>query len=136
MHVTGGCYCGACRYEAKGEPLLKAQCHCRECQYITGGAENVFMAMPADGFTITAGAPSSFARKDLENPVTRQFCSECGSHLLTRSPRFPTGVIVKVGTMDDPSAYGGPDVAINLCDAQSFHEIPDGVAKYDKRFTG
>jgi hypothetical protein len=38
MKFEGGCYCGKVRYEAEGEPMLKAQCHCRECKYISGGA--------------------------------------------------------------------------------------------------
>jgi hypothetical protein len=31
MKLEGGCYCGAMRYLAEGEPRMKAQCHCREC---------------------------------------------------------------------------------------------------------
>jgi hypothetical protein len=50
MKLEGGCYCGAVRYVAEVEPALKAQCHCRECQYISGGAPNMFMLMPPEGF--------------------------------------------------------------------------------------
>lgn len=132
MKVEGGCYCGAVRYEAEGDPLFKAQCHCRECQYITGGSTNVFMVMPADGFRFTKGEPKGFTRSDLDNPVTREFCAECGTHLLTRAPSLPHGIIIKVGTLDDPSVYGGPDVAIFTMDKQAFHQIPDGIPAFER----
>jgi len=131
MTLTGGCYCGKLRYAAQGEPVLKAQCHCRECQYITGGAPNMFMLMPPDGFAYTQGAPKQFSRSDLEQPVTREFCAECGTHLVTRRPGLPF-VILKVGTLDEPGAYGMPKMAIFTVDAQAFHRIPEGVAAFER----
>ena len=100
MKLEGGCYCGKVRYVAEGEPMLKAQCHCRECQYITGGAPNMFIVMPQAGFSYTKGAAKQFARSDLEKPVSREFCPDCGTHLATR-PQRPV-IVVKVGTLDDP----------------------------------
>ena len=134
MKLTGRCYCGEVRYEAEGEPMMKAQCHCRECQYITGGSPNVFVAMPVGGFAYTQGAAKGFTRGDLERPVTREFCPNCGTHLVTRPQAFPA-VVVKVGTLDDPSLYGGPDMAIFTCDKQSFHQVPPGIPAFD-RFPG
>ena len=131
MRVEGGCYCGGVRYLAEGEPIMKAQCHCRECQYMTGGGVNHVIGMPKDGFTYTKGQPSQFSRPDLENPVTREFCPNCGTHLTTRAPGFP-GVIVKVGTMDDPTQYGGPQMAIFTVDQQTFHQIPEGVPAFER----
>ena len=45
MNIKGGCYCSSIRYESKGEVQASIQCHCRECQYITGGNPNVIMIM-------------------------------------------------------------------------------------------
>ncbi len=132
MEIEGGCYCGGVRYQAAGQPIFKAQCHCRECQYITGGSANVFMAMPSDGFRYTAGEPKGFARKDIANAVTREFCPDCGTHLLTRSPQMTQAVIIKVGSMDDPSEYGQPQMAIFCCDKQAFHAIPEGLPTFDR----
>ncbi|MDG1113539.1 MAG: GFA family protein [Pseudomonadales bacterium] len=131
MELTGRCYCGDIHYRAKGDAVMKAQCHCRECQYITGGEPNIFIGMPTDGFTYTKGEPKDFTRSDLDNPVTRQFCSNCGTHLATRPPGFPA-VIVKVGTLDDPAVIEKPDMAIFMVDAQPFHQVPEGVATFDR----
>jgi len=131
MKLEGGCYCREVRYKAEGEPVLKGQCHCRECQYISGGAPNVIIAMPVQGFSYTKGKPKQFSRKDLDNPVTREFCSTCGTHMVSRAPGFPA-VILKVGTLDDPKMYGDPNMAIYTIDKQSFHHIPDGMPAFER----
>ena len=131
MKIEGGCYCGAVRYEAEGDPVMKAQCHCRECQYISGGSPNLVLGMPMAGFRITKGAPKGFTRSDLENPVTREFCPDCGTHLLSRMPTLPIALI-KVGTLDDPALFEGPQMAIFTVDAQAFHPIPEGVPTFER----
>lgn len=132
MKFEGGCYCGEVRYVAEGEPLIKAQCHCRECQYLTGGHPNVILGMPKDGFAYTRGGPARFSRKDVEQPRTREFCQQCGTHLTTHSPNLPTGVFVKVGSMDDPTVYGKPAVVIQTADAQAFHHIPQDANAHER----
>jgi hypothetical protein len=131
MKLEGGCYCRAIRYVAEGEPVMKAQCHCRECQYITGGSPNVFIAMPTASFSYVQGTPKQFSRSDLERAVTREFCPDCGTHLVTRPQRMPA-VIVKVGTLDDPSMFGGPDMAIFTVDKQEFHQIRAGLPTFER----
>lgn len=132
MNAAGRCYCGAVRYEATGDPLFKGQCHCRECQYISGGHPNVVMAMPAAGFRYTQGAPKGFTRKDLDSAVTREFCGECGTHLVTRGPRMPGAIMIKVGTLDDPSLFGTPQMAIYTIDKQAFHQVPAGIPAFER----
>lgn len=132
MEIAGGCYCGAVRYQATGDALFSGQCHCRECQYASGGHPNVVMGMPEAGFAYTKGAAKEFQRKDLPNPVTREFCAECGTHLLTRSPNLPGAVLIKVGTFDDPSLFAGPQMAIYTVDKQAFHHVPEGIPAFER----
>lgn len=131
MKLEGGCYCRKLRYVAEGDPALKAQCHCRECQYISGGSPNMFLLMPPEGFRYTEGTPKQFSRADLESAVTREFCAECGTHILTRRPGTPF-VILKAGTLDDPALFGAPQMAIYTVDKQPFHLIAEGLPVFER----
>lgn len=131
MKLEGGCYCGSLRYTCEGDPVMKGQCHCRECQYLSGGAPNLFLLMPTSGFSYTKGTPKEFKRKDLERAVTREFCAECGTHVVTRPPGY-SALVLKVGTLDDPTLFGGPQMAIYTVDRQPFHVIPDGMPSFER----
>ena len=132
MKISGGCYCGSLRYESIGDVEASIQCHCRECQYITGGNPNVIMIMPLNGFEFVKGIPKTFKRKDIENAVTRLFCENCGTGIGTKNPNRPNSIILKVGTFDDPSIFK-PDIAIFTIDKQKFHHIEDGLKSFERR---
>jgi hypothetical protein len=130
MPLTGRCYCGRVRYRAEAEPVFQGQCYCRECQYVSGGGPNNFVAVPAGGFVYSEGAPKTFAREDLPNPVTREFCPACGTHLATRLDAMQM-MIVKVGTLDDPTSFK-PQVAVHVADKQPFHNIPEHLRQFER----
>ena len=91
----------------------------------------MFLLMPIAGFKYTGQAPKQFTRADLERAVTREFCAECGTHVVTRPPGLPA-VVIKVGTLDDPSLFGGPQIAIYTVDKQPFHHVPDGMPSFER----
>ena len=131
MKVEGGCYCGNVRYRATGEPVMRAQCNCRECQYISGGSSNLILGMPVAGFEFTKGTAKPFTRTDLENPVTREFCPDCGTHLLSRLPGLPIALL-KVGTLDEPAIFEGPQMVVFTIDSQPFHQNPEGIPTFER----
>jgi hypothetical protein len=130
MKLEGGCYCGAVRYEYEGEVGLRAQCFCRECQHVTGGDSVLVMGIDPQAFRLTEGQLKPFRRNDLDAPVTREFCANCGTHVTTRPA--PGMLLLKVGSLDDPSLFEGPQMAIYTCDAQPFHRIPDDIPSFEK----
>src|SRR4051812_6627277 len=103
--ITGGCLCGAATYRATGEALFSAVCHCRDCQRQSGSAFATIVAVPEEGFgaegdtiaiTRTTGDDHGMVNE-------RRFCSACGSPLFNISPKLPGVVLLRAGTLDDPS---------------------------------
>src|SRR5947207_14131450 len=125
--LTGGCYCGEVRYQCVEVQTFRGLCYCRTCQTISGGAGNLFMAVDAQTFQFTQGAPHAFNKKDRPGSPTRHFCGICGVHLTARSERAPGAVLVKVGTLDDPSVFQGPQLVTWTSEMQKFHLLPSGV---------
>ncbi|MFL2819106.1 MAG: GFA family protein [Candidatus Puniceispirillales bacterium] len=132
MIIEGGCYCGSLRYKVNGKVQASIQCHCRECQYITGGHPNVLMIMPLDGFNFIKGQPQTFKRKDIDKAMTRMFCKICGTPIGTKNPNRPNSIILKVGTFDDPSIFK-PEIAIFTIDKQHFHHIEDDLKSFERK---
>src|SRR5438477_11695732 len=77
---TGGCACGAIRYEVSAEPIMMFNCHCRDCQRTTGGAFTPVVYVPAKAFKITKGSPRYYSTpSEMGGGNKRGFCRECGS---------------------------------------------------------
>jgi hypothetical protein len=97
---------------------------------ISGGAGNLFMAVAAQTFQFTKGAPRSFNKQDRPWAPTRHFCETCGVQLTARSERAPGAVLIKVGTLDDPSMFAGPQLVTWTSEMQKYHLLPSDVPAY------
>lgn len=103
MKISGGCLCGQVRYAAEAEPALIAVCHCHNCQKQAGSAFSVVVAIPKPAFSIQGTLKTYADRGDSGKAVTRRFCPECGSPILSEAEALPDLTIIKAGTLDDPS---------------------------------
>ncbi len=102
MPITGGCLCGAVRYEAREPPHMVHYCHCRMCQKSTGSAFSVSAEFRVDRFQITLGDPTFYKSSDIGR---RGFCTNCGSPLFFRyNDPDHQSIWVMIGTLDDPDA--------------------------------
>jgi hypothetical protein len=89
------------------------------------------MLMPPEGFRYVSGTPQAFSRSNLDQPVRRELRDKRGAHLTSRRPGLPL-VILKAGTLDCPSLFGAPRMAICTLDKQPFHMIPEGVPAFER----
>jgi hypothetical protein len=99
----GGCWCGAIRYEVAGAPIAGVACHCRDCQYVSGGAENVSLVFDRSGFSVVKGEPRVYKAKPTSGGSS--FCGTCGVHVFSQPDSNPHLVAVKVGSLDDRSDF-------------------------------
>lgn len=100
----GGCACKAIRYEVSVEPVAFMFCHCRACQYASGGEPAAVVVVPKAAFKLTKGAPTQWAiTADSGNTGTRQFCGTCGTPLFGSSMAAPEMWAIRAGSLDDPS---------------------------------
>ncbi len=124
---TGGCLCGAVRYSIEAEPLFQFACHCRACQHATGGSPTLGMIVPKAALTITRGEAKGYAsRGESGAGVERQFCGACGSPLFSKLESQPDLMVVKVGSLDDPSAFK-VGVDMWMSEAQPWHRPHEGA---------
>jgi hypothetical protein len=128
---TGGCLCGAVRYESAGDPVFSLQCHCRDCQRQSGSAYNAAMRVPSAGFRVTKGAPKQYVTtSDSGNAVSRAFCGDCGSPIYIQVSTRPDLVGLRVGTLDDPSGFRA-EADIFVKSAQPWDYMDPALPKYD-----
>lgn len=99
---TGGCQCGRVRYEADGEPLHHALCHCSDCRASAGAPGVAWIAFPEDKVRLTQGSTTTFRGK---GSALRQFCPACGTGLLyTNADMLPGIVDIQSATLDNAEA--------------------------------
>jgi hypothetical protein len=127
--ITGGCLCGAVRFEAHGEPLMMASCHCRDCQRATGAAYFPAVAVPATSLRVQ-GEPRTYAMKaESGNTVTRAFCGKCGSTLWGWSSAMPDGRNLSAAALDDPRRFV-PMMHIFTASAQPWDHVPPEAPQF------
>ena len=103
--ITGGCICGAIRYECSTEPVLSGNCHCRDCQKTSGSGFSASIFVPIDAVKIAGEVKYYDVNGDSGHNVSRGFCPICGSNVFGK-PAIVAGIIgIRVGTFDDPSLY-------------------------------
>jgi hypothetical protein len=103
--LDGHCLCGNVSYTCDGDAMATLLCHCTDCQRQTGTAFSIVVGVERDSLKVKGDSLSSFTTigEDTEQPVERQFCSACGSPIVSLPEATPDLAFIKAGTLDDRS---------------------------------
>ena len=102
LPITGGCLCGAVRYESTEPPIGAGYCHCSMCKKARGGIFAVGASFGRDRFRFTQGKPKIYKSSAF---AERGFCGDCGTPLFFRfatAGPYADGITVSMGSLDDP----------------------------------
>ena len=96
--ISGGCFCGAVRYEAGGSPYNITHCHCPDCRRSSGAPFVTWASFRRSGVRFVRGAPRELSRAGR----LRSFCPRCGTPLSFMSGTDADEIDVTVCSFDHP----------------------------------
>ena len=127
---SGGCLCGAIKYEFDKSNLISAHhCHCIDCQKSTGSGKSTILMLPAQAILMNGElkfytSPTSSGRN-----MSRGFCEECGSPVLSFIKEMQEVNFLKAGSLDD-SSWLKIDSNFYSSSAHSWSPIDDDILSF------
>ena len=127
---TGGCLCGALRYEAQGEPLFAGHCYCTDCQKSSGSGFIPFMGFASSALRITV-RPALHIEGGKWRGCGAQCLPDLQQPRLRRRAGKSDSFTIYAGSLDDPSSFH-PTAAIFASSRPPWAVIPQGLKVFDR----
>ena len=130
--LTGGCACGAIRYELTEEPIFQLMCHCTDCRKASGSAFAEVLIVAADRLSMLGNEPRFYSVKaESGRTMNRGFCETCGSPIMIRRPETPQLAFIQAGSLDDPTMFK-PAAEVFTSRAHAVISPVNGAPRFDK----
>lgn len=126
---TGGCACGAVRYEAGVEPVRAFYCQCRACQRATGTGHASIVVFPRAAVKMTGRTVEYSQKADSGSQMVRGFCPTCGSPLYGKPQAASDYIGLFVGGLDDPQHFK-PQAAVFTASGQPWDQLDPALKKF------
>ncbi len=135
LPLTGGCNCGAVRFEITERPMGAIYCHCTRCQRRTGTAVAATARVAPGTVRVLCGADRIGAWAPGDG-LEKEFCQDCGSALFARDPDSGEVAGVRMGAFDaDPGVRPGAHQYVAY--AAAWEPLPDdGLPRFHERRGG
>lgn len=98
---SGGCLCGAVRYESSVAPQFIGQCHCVDCRKTSSTDRGIHLLIPEDALSMTGTLKFYDHPADSGSMISRGFCPECGAPICSRNSNMPGVIVMRASSLDD-----------------------------------
>jgi len=132
-NFSGGCACGAVRYECNADPIAAGHCQCRACQRDSdsGTGHGSHIMLPKAASTVTGDVKFYDSPADSGNIVSRGFCPTCGTSVLSHNSGMPDMMAVRAASLDDPSLFE-PMLVVFTESAQPWDTLDEDLPSFPK----
>jgi hypothetical protein len=129
---SGGCACGAIRYETTSEPIFENHCQCRDCQKRSGTGHGSYLTFPdRAAVTITGQAKEWRVKGDSGNEKIHAFCPICGTPVYLTFAAAPKAIAFHPGSLDDPSRFN-PQVVTYAIRAHAWDSMQPAMTAFER----
>ena len=126
---TGGCACGALRYEVSGEPIAMLDCQCRQCQRESGTGHASHLTFANAEVKLEGRSTRWEATGDGGTVKRRAFCPICGSPVYMTFPAAPDFFVIRAASLDEPERYR-PNMVVWTDAAWAWDHVDPASAKF------
>lgn len=133
MHTSysGGCACGAIRYEASSRPMVEIHCQCRDCQKRSGTGHGSYLTFAHRGDVKISGKASVWhVAGDSGNEKIHAFCPTCGTPIYLTFVAMPDLIAVHAASLDDPSRFK-PQMVTYSVRGQAWDTIDPSLQRFE-----
>jgi hypothetical protein len=128
--LTGGCQCGAVRYQITAAPKWLYACHCTDCQKQSSSAFGMSLAVSRESLNARGDLRHWTKTADSGRKTVCFFCPMCGTRIYHAPERDPSIVNVKAGTLDD-TADLWPSAHLWVQSRQRWLVLPEGAECFE-----
>ena len=128
---TGGCACGAVRFEVRGQPADMNHCQCRQCQRASGTGHGSHLTFLAAEVALTGESRQWIATGELGTRKSRAFCPTCGTPAYMTFPDMPAVFVAYAGTLDEPERFA-PQFVMWASAAQAWDPADPKIPAFGK----
>ncbi len=127
---TGGCLCGALRYEALGEPQFMGHCYCGDCRKASGSGFIPFMSFASSALSFTGQSRTYASRSFRGTDAVRNSCPNCGGLVFGGVVGQDESHTIYAGSLDNPADFR-PTIAIFNRGRADWALIPSGLTVFE-----
>ena len=129
--LTGQCLCGQVSFQAEGDIAMQGNCHCTDCQQVSGSPFATLLFMKDEAVKITGETKRFIHEVDSGNQLAKDFCPNCGSQMFGANLGLPGMTAIKAGVINEKDEVK-PQFNVYVSSKIPCKHLDEAIPAFDK----